>query len=578
MIRAPNNSFNRSRAEASVARPAKSKPPTPSPARPVPPATAPAWLRPALLALAALLLLTWFTGEIADTDIWLHLMTGRHTLEHRALTVPDPFSFTSSLTSAAYPGEAKTRYFNLTHEWLAQMAMYLIHSATGFAGLVLVRALLLIAFCGLVGLMVWWRTTGFYRSLAAAIAAGAVAINFQQSRPFLITFVLLAVTMAVLERRRWMWTLPAVFLVWANCHGGYFMGWVMLGAYCLEQLVRRAPWSAQRQLWLVTIASFLVSGVNPNGFRVIEIMLKYRSSGIQSINLEWQYPAFWEPSGYSFVLFGALVMLAISWRRTRPVDWILYFVFGAASLLAVRNTILMGLVGAVLMFTYLPVWKQVLPAAAEYAAAAVLVTGIALGLRGGGAFQLHAAEWMLPSGAADFLKQHQVTARIFNTYENGGYLVWRLWPQQKDFIDPRGLSEQAFVDYGHILNNDPTPGQSAPEVLRRYGIDVLVMGGFDRFSGQVYNIAAALSDPSQKEWKLVQSDEKGVVFMRQPPPGVRPLNSLEALHSIELQCQQQVEHDPLHPACARGLGDLYTLIGDPARARQWMSYYSAHSR
>src|SRR6516225_10439327 len=97
------------------------------PSRPAPSAP-PAWLRPVILLLAPLLLLTLFTGEIADTDIWLHLMTGRHTLEHRALTVPDPFSYTSSINSAAYPGEAKTRYFNLTHEWLAQAAMYVIHS------------------------------------------------------------------------------------------------------------------------------------------------------------------------------------------------------------------------------------------------------------------------------------------------------------------------------------------------------------------------------------------------------------------------------------------------------------------
>ena len=81
----------------------------------------PAWLRPAILILTALLLLTWFSGEIADTDIWLHLMTGRNTLQTHALTVPDPFSYTSSTVSPAYPGEAKTRYFNLTHEWLAQI-------------------------------------------------------------------------------------------------------------------------------------------------------------------------------------------------------------------------------------------------------------------------------------------------------------------------------------------------------------------------------------------------------------------------------------------------------------------------
>ena len=128
------------------------------------------WIRSLLLGLTAVLFLTWFTGEISDSDIWLHMMTGKHTLETRALTVPDPFSYTSNGNSSAYPGEAKTRYFNLTHEWLAQIIMYAIHSGSGFAGLVLVRAALLIAFCGLVGLMVWWRTQGFYPSLGAAIA------------------------------------------------------------------------------------------------------------------------------------------------------------------------------------------------------------------------------------------------------------------------------------------------------------------------------------------------------------------------------------------------------------------------
>jgi hypothetical protein len=540
--------------------------------KPVAPQPEPTWVKPALLAFAAILLLTWFTGEISDTDIWLHLMTGRHTLEHRALTVPDPFSFTSSINSPNFPDEAKTRYFNLTHEWLAQIVMYLIHSVAGFPGLVLVRAILLIVFCGLIGLMVWWRTAGFYRSLAAALAAGAVAINFQQSRPFLITFLFLAVTMAVMERRRWMWALPAVYLIWGNSHGGYFMGWAMIGAYCLEALYRRQPWKEQRELWFVAVACFVASAINPNGLRVIEIMLRYRNSGIQSTNLEWQYPAFWEPSAYSFVLFGALLTMLLSRAKTRPVDWILYFVFGAASLLAVRNTILMGLVGAVLMFVYLPVWSGV----EKYARVAAVVLLAIVTWSNAHPFQLRAAEWMLPSGAADFLQTHQVSARIFNTYENGGYLVWRLWPLQKDFLDPRGLSEQAYLDYGHVLNDDPLQGQSREEILRKYGIEVIVMGGFDRYSGTIFRIAATLASPSQTEWKLVQADDKGVVFMRNPPAGVQPINGLEALHSIELQCQTQVAHDPAHLGCIQGVTGLYQMIGDPGLASRWNAWVMTH--
>ena len=61
------------------------------------PADTRTWVRRLLVALSALLLLSMFSGEIRDTDIWLHLKTGQHTIETRALTVPDPFSYTSDL-------------------------------------------------------------------------------------------------------------------------------------------------------------------------------------------------------------------------------------------------------------------------------------------------------------------------------------------------------------------------------------------------------------------------------------------------------------------------------------------------
>ena len=118
--------------------------------------------------------------------------------------------------------------------------MYLIYRLAGFPGLVLARALLLVVFCALVGWMAFRRTNGFSISLAAAFAAAGVAFHFQQSRPFLVTFVCLAVTMAILESRRWMWLLPPVFLIWANCHAGFFMGWLVFGGL-LRRGADRAP-------------------------------------------------------------------------------------------------------------------------------------------------------------------------------------------------------------------------------------------------------------------------------------------------------------------------------------------------
>src|SRR5689334_18612042 len=162
----------------------------------------PRWLQPLLLALAAILLFSIFSGEIRDTDIWLHLKTGQHTWQTRALTVPDPFSYTSGITAARYRGEESSRYFNLTHEWLSQVLMYLLYALGGFPPLVATRAALLLGFCAIAGWIAFRRSGDFYLGVAGALAAGGVAYHFQQSRPFLITFICLALTMAILESGR----------------------------------------------------------------------------------------------------------------------------------------------------------------------------------------------------------------------------------------------------------------------------------------------------------------------------------------------------------------------------------------
>src|SRR5947209_4102869 len=164
-----------------------------------PAAAAPAWLRPAILALTALLLVAWFSSEAGDPDTWWHLKTGQYIVQQHRLPVPDPFAYTTYLGNASYAGEAITRYFNLTHEWLAQAAMYGSYAAAGFTGMVLLRAFALSLFCGLVALMAYRRTESMFRALGAAVATAVVAHSFAADRPQYVTFVFLAVTLNLLE-------------------------------------------------------------------------------------------------------------------------------------------------------------------------------------------------------------------------------------------------------------------------------------------------------------------------------------------------------------------------------------------
>jgi hypothetical protein len=345
---------------------------------------------------------------------------------------------------------------------------------------------------------------------------------------------------------------------------------VVLGAYGVEALRsgRRAPlwWSA---------AAILTSGLNPNGFRIPLILMYYGNSYLTSHLQEWARPRWWVVNEFTVLLFGAALVLLWARRRVRLTDWLLFAAFAAAALTAQRNIFLIGLLAPILIASYFP-WKPSLPPAAPFAAALLLMGG-AIAASAGSFFQLRVAEWRYPAGAAGFLLQHHVSGPIFNTYEYGGYLIWRLWPEQRVFIDGRSLSESVFQDYIRILfDRGEDGGKTAQQLLDQYGIQTIVMDTFEHREGYVYTLAPALADPQQTAWKLVYSDPAAIVLMRRPPPGVQPLEPARILDQMEAECQLHLEHEPQQPRCARGLAQVFTGVGDISRARRWLKIYLEH--
>ncbi|MEO8597106.1 MAG: hypothetical protein ABI759_27555 [Candidatus Solibacter sp.] len=537
------------------------------------PAALPSWLRPAILGLAALLLLACFSTEVTDSDTFFHLEAGKYVLEHHRLPLPDPFSFTTYL-GKPLPGEEIVRSFNITHSWLGEMVIYLAYAAGGYGGMVVLRALLMTAFAGLACLWIWRRTRSFYRALLAAAVTAFISSYFASDRPYQITYVMIVVTLLTVESRRRLWVLPPLFLLWANLHGGYIMGFVVLGAYCAESLwqrLRGTPQPGERQLWLVSAASVVAAFFNPNGYLTLYILAVYRQSNLTQSIYEWQKPALWPPSFLNLLLLGALVVMLWQRRRTRVADWVLLGLFGAAYLSAVRNSNLAGLVGPAMIASYLP-WKRVAPRSLDWAIAALLAIAVAIPFARGRAFQLRSAEWKYPAGAADFLLAHHVTQPMFHSFEKGGYLMWRGWPEQRSFVDGRSLNESVYADYQGMIKYLP----GTRELLDRYGIQVVVMNAFEANSGAIYVLPLALADPAEKEWKMVFADAGAAIFMRQPPPGVTPLPSPRIFDSMESQCQVILDHDPARPRCARSLANLFRNMRDLARARRWMGLYLEH--
>jgi len=108
-----------------------------------------------------------------------------------------------------------------------------------------------------------------------------------------------------------------------------------------------------------------------------------------------------------------------------------------------------------------------------------------------------------PVAAVDFIERTGIAGPIFNDYDWGGYLIWKLYPQRKVFIDGRAdLYGDDFI-FGY---------------LRMYGGERGWRDGLDRFGIQTVlvqpNSALTTLLREDKGWRTVFEDQEAVVFAR----------------------------------------------------------------
>lgn len=253
-----------------------------------------------MAAATLLLLAACFSPAFQEDEAFGRLAAGRYIVQNHRLPVPDPFAFTT------YIGSREDLRVKLAGAWLADTLMYLAWAAGGFALVVWVRVLLMGAACALVGRIAWRRRASFEMSVGAVLLAASISYRFVGDSPTLATFVLLAAAMALAESRRWLWVLPLLFVVWANCNGAFFLGWAALAVYAL---LGRKDW----RLWIAAVVSILACGLNPNGFRV----------------LDWRVDSWWWPA--AAVVVPVAIAAIVPWR---PGELRARWAFVAAALIA----------------------------------------------------------------------------------------------------------------------------------------------------------------------------------------------------------------------------------------------------
>jgi hypothetical protein len=470
----------------------------------------------ALASLLTMLAVVTVRPRFDDPDMWWHLKTGEVIWTTHTIPTSDLFSYTTN------------HHASIPHEWLSQALIYGAYRVGGYSGL-----MLWLCFFTAALLIAGYALCSLYSGNAKVAFMGALTIWLFGTigfavRPQMIGYLLLVVELLLLHlgqtrNRRWFFGLPPLFAIWVNCHGSFFLGLVLAGAFLFSSwfnfqsgslVATRWEPRSRRTMTLALILSAVALFLNPVGVKLVLYPLETMLDSSMSFSpiTEWQPLQFSDGRSFAFLGILGCILLIVIVRRTELL-WQELVILAVGTWLAashVRMLFVFGILAAPILSRLLSdTWDGYNVERDRPLPNAVLIVG-----------SLLLTVWAFPSrqnlttqvkehspvGAVEFIKTHHLSGPMLNEWVFGGYLIWAA-PEHPVFIDGRGdVLEWAGVvgEFGRwaLLQSNPNT------LLDKYGIRFCLLA---RTSPMV----AVL--PLVPGWTMIYSDDVSVIFVRSAP-------------------------------------------------------------
>ena len=446
---------------------------------------------------------------LRDGGTGWHIRNGQLMLQTHSITRVDPFSATMS----GQPWYA--------WEWLYDVLIAAIHHVLGLNGVVFYTGAIMAATFVLVFHLAMRRRGSLPITLSLLVLSlGASAIHFL-ARPHVLSWLLSVIWFELLDsaasgagldsepdldsepsKDRRLFCLPLLMLLWVNLHGGFLLGFALLGVYFIGGVIQYFSGRDQRQelgrwlkrLGLVSVLSLLASFINPYGFKLHLHIYRYLSDRFLMNHVsEFLSPDFHGVAQQCFavILLVTIAALASARRKPRPAHLLVVLLAAYTGLYASRN---LPVSSMLLTLIIAPLLSETIAKASENAEIVPwlrallsrvnsfssrmeklelhfqghlwLVIAFVLGLwacmHGGrlGSAQLINAYFdakRFPVEAAEVIAQSDIREPIFCPDQWGGYLIYRLYPQTKVLVDDRHdlYGDQFFKDYLKVIFVQP---------------------------------------------------------------------------------------------------------------------------
>jgi tetratricopeptide (TPR) repeat protein len=452
-----------------------------------------------LLAFDLLLLPFLFWGlHAADTDTFYHLASGRWMFENARVLDHEVFSF-------AAPGRAWVNCY-----WLFQWVLYGAYALGGYPGVLVLRALVLLATFDLLLAWIWKRTGGAWaETLTFSLLAFSLvlprALNF---RGHLFSYLFLLALLWRLDRfaaggRRFDPALPLLCALWANVHGVAFpIALAAIGVFATAALVPhvdrpvreivRDPSLARWALLLVACA--LAFAATPFGFSLYGTLFLAGQEEVLSQIAEMS-PHSWASLSrlvpdlelWSLTIFSATLLpaalLVPRWVRRRDVLALGCVALGAGlALYKSRFTAEFMILAVPFVAAAVAEMRarketsrragRLLAVAAAYLVLAILLK-LGRAFAGGEAFALLDGQ-IHPVGPVRLMQEQRLQGNLLANPTSAGYVTWALHPSRvRVFADMRApilFTAQELWLYKAVGDT-----VTLADFRRRYPLDFLLL-------------------------------------------------------------------------------------------------------
>lgn len=560
-----------------------------------------------------------FTVPVSDPDFWWHIATGKWMAEQGSLMHQDAFTIAD-----AVPEDGSRSAFILKQYWLAQLIFYWAYDFTGFPGIIVLRALIFTLLFYLLFRLMRKAGAGYllsvgmiYLSIMAVVSETQYIGDKPQMWSSLFSVAIIFLLWQMRDGKRLaLILLPAVMLVWSNMHGGFILGVLIIGIYLITALIFR---SGKKQEYIAGTVAVLASACNPNGWSAFSVFLPlflgssslqrgYQTAIVemQSIFQHARIQAIPRMMPHLTALFGISAISALlnirGWRNIRKELFPLYLVACIMGFMAIRFIIFFVAVAALFSVVNLISVRQGFVgrfhffssrrAAMFYlllAAVSIVGLGVRFSVAGNETSSLRTGTVYdgTREGVTGFIRQNAIRGNMFNDYTDGGYYLWRLYPEIKVFIDGRGLSLARFQEFRTAIDNPYAPASETGQqrfspyyrkILDEYKVNIVAIPACDTVSGTLIGLAAALLQDS--DWSVVYVDASAAVFLRRTPDNLLVIGSNPVPKTLvyeyiiaAAQAASQSPHARMMPNWQYAMAYAYNGLGDKESALRYLTDY-----